>query len=106
MSNTRSQSKEYSNESKVLLKPLLPYLPTRKFKVHIRKEFDPFISQDTCKITYNPSIRTGCIELFIKVSENWRRVRDSNPRYPFGVYTLSRRAPSTTRTTLHYPCFL
>jgi hypothetical protein len=29
-----------------------------------------------------------------------RRVRDSNPRYPFGVYTLSRRAPSTTRTTL------
>src|SRR5690606_27031491 len=30
----------------------------------------------------------------------WRRVRDSNSRYPFGVYTLSRRAPSTTRTTL------
>src|SRR3954451_5907088 len=29
-----------------------------------------------------------------------RRVRDSNPRYPLGVYTLSRRAPSTTRTTL------
>ncbi len=29
-----------------------------------------------------------------------RRVRDSNPRYPLEVYTLSRRAPSTTRTTL------
>lgn len=23
----------------------------------------------------------------------WRRVRDSNSRYTFGVYTLSRRAP-------------
>lgn len=31
-----------------------------------------------------------------------RRERDSNPRYPFEVYTLSRRAPSTTRTPLHY----
>ncbi|MEY2704543.1 MAG: hypothetical protein RL407_605 [Bacteroidota bacterium] len=29
-----------------------------------------------------------------------QRGRDSNPRYPFGVYTLSRRAPSTTRTPL------
>src|SRR5688572_19059227 len=29
-----------------------------------------------------------------------RRLRDSNPRYPFEVYTLSRRAPSTTRTSL------
>ncbi len=25
----------------------------------------------------------------------WRRERDSNPRYAFGVYTLSRGAPST-----------
>ena len=30
----------------------------------------------------------------------WRRGRDSNPRYAFGVHTLSRRAPSTTRTPL------
>jgi hypothetical protein len=29
-----------------------------------------------------------------------RRLRDSNPRYPLEVYTLSRRAPSTTRTSL------
>ncbi len=29
----------------------------------------------------------------------WRRERDSNPRY-VSVYTLSRRAPSTTRTSL------
>src|SRR3569832_874626 len=31
---------------------------------------------------------------------NWRRGRDSNPRYAFGVHTLSRRAPSTARTPL------
>src|ERR1700754_863501 len=33
--------------------------------------------------------------------QNWRRERDSNPRYVISVYTLSRRAPSTTRTPLH-----
>ncbi len=30
-----------------------------------------------------------------------QRGRDSNPRYAFGVYTLSRRAPSTTRPPLY-----
>ena len=25
----------------------------------------------------------------------WRRRRDSNPRYPYGVYTISNRARST-----------
>ena len=30
----------------------------------------------------------------------WRRDRDSNPRSAFGAYTLSRRAPSTTRPSL------
>jgi hypothetical protein len=29
-----------------------------------------------------------------------RRMWDSNPRNAFGVYTLSKRAPSATRTTL------
>src|SRR5690606_3191522 len=33
----------------------------------------------------------------------WRRGRDSNPRYAINVYTLSRRAPSTTRTPLRIP---
>ncbi len=30
----------------------------------------------------------------------WRRERDSNPRYPRGVYRFSRPAPSTTRPPL------
>ena len=33
---------------------------------------------------------------------NWRRGRDSNPRYAINVYTLSRRAPSATRPPLQY----
>ncbi len=32
----------------------------------------------------------------------WRRGRDSNPRYGITVYTLSRRAPSATRTPLQF----
>ena len=40
----------------------------------------------------------------------WRRERDSNPRYAINVYTLSRRAPSATRTPLRIsacglPCY-
>ena len=31
----------------------------------------------------------------------WRRSRDSNPGYPCGVYSLSRRAPSASRSLLH-----
>ena len=30
----------------------------------------------------------------------WRRAGDSNPRHPFGVYSLSRRAPSASRSAL------
>jgi hypothetical protein len=33
----------------------------------------------------------------------WRSGWDSNPRYAFDVYTLSRRAPSTTRPPLRLP---
>ena len=39
------------------------------------------------------------ILLLFQNLENWRRERDSNPRYET-VYTLSRRAPSTARTSL------
>ena len=33
-------------------------------------------------------------------------MRDSNPRYALGVYTLSRRASSTTRASLPFTFFL
>ena len=38
-----------------------------------------------------------CCSCFIS-----RRKWDSNPRYPFEVYALSRRAPSTTRPSLRF----
>ncbi len=34
------------------------------------------------------------------LKEKMRRRWDSNPRYVYHVYTLSRRAPSATRTLL------
>lgn len=36
----------------------------------------------------------------VDASQKWRRGRDSNPRYAFDVYSLSRGAPSTTRPPL------
>ncbi len=36
-----------------------------------------------------------------ELHNKWRRDRDSNPGDPFGAYTLSRRAPSTARPSLH-----
>lgn len=48
----------------------------------------------TCSAKWNHSLST--------LQPFWRRRRDSNPRYPFEVYTLSRRAPSTARTLLLY----
>ena len=42
-------------------------------------------------VTRRPEGRRGMI---------WRRVWDLNPGYAFGVYTISNRAPSATRTTL------
>ena len=35
------------------------------------------------------------------IQYGWRRARDLNPRNALNVYTISSRAPSTTRPTLH-----
>lgn len=34
--------------------------------------------------------------------KKWRTGRDSNPRYPFGVYSLSRGALSTTQPPVQF----
>ncbi len=33
----------------------------------------------------------------------WRTEWDSNPRYPLGVHTISNRAPSASRSSVHCP---
>ncbi len=48
------------------------------------------------------SVVCRSIQLSYGRAKNWRRERDSNPRYPFEVHTLSRRAPSTARPSLRY----
>ena len=45
----------------------------------------------------SPSLKQAWTRSLVKVL---RREGDSNPRNPFGVYTLSRRASSTTRASL------
>lgn len=47
---------------------------------------------------YKRKARRNSAGLLTDRSDIWRKRRDSNPRYPFEVYTLSRRAPSTART--------
>ena len=51
-------------------------------------------------------LSTVSIEIFYRDQVVWRRGRDSNPRYAINVYTLSRRAPSTTRPPLRIPDYL
>ena len=38
-------------------------------------------------------IKNRAIIFLTAIEKEMRRMRDSNPRYPFGVYTLSKRAP-------------
>lgn len=45
----------------------------------------------------------GCDLKIARAGTAWRSGRDSNPRYAFDVYSLSRRAPSTTRPPLRMP---
>ena len=42
----------------------------------------------------------GAAESVNQSSRQWRRRRDSNPRYAVNVYSLSRGAPSATRPRL------
>ena len=48
----------------------------------------------------------GFVGFFVFLSLNvlaiLRRGRDSNPRYPFGVHTLSKRTSSATRAPLRF----
>ena len=49
---------------------------------------------------YVRASRPGCCLAGEHRATRWRSGRDSNPRYAFDVYSLSRRAPSTTRPPL------
>ena len=47
-----------------------------------------------------PSKRKKDARVDVLSKSNWRRAGDSNPRCPFGAYSLSRRAPSASRSAL------
>ena len=48
----------------------------------------------------------GVVLIYLMISGCWRRRRDSNPRYAFDVYSLSRGAPSAARPRLLTTNFL
>ena len=52
----------------------------------------------TNSMSHSPE--TASFGFFSHAKIKWRRERDSNPRYAINVHTLSRRAPSTARTSL------
>ena len=48
----------------------------------------------------SPPKRKKDAQVDVLSKSNWRRAGDSNPRCPFGAYSLSRRAPSASRSAL------
>ena len=58
---------------------------------------EPSVSRSNRSLGANTNEKAPKGGFFICI---WRRVRDSNPRWAFDPYTLSRGAPSTTRPTL------
>ena len=54
-----------------------------------------------CKKKLDTRFDTHCIKTGVQL---WRRRRDLNPRYPFGVYTISNRARSASYATSPFHC--
>ena len=70
----------------------LPLLPSGSGGVH-------GVPLREARLSYSPA-NIQLTMLFLN-KKKWRRDRDSNPGYAINVHTLSRRAPSTARTSLH-----
>jgi hypothetical protein len=54
---------------------------------------------------HTPPLHRARLSIFLVIDTNvkWRREGDSNPRYTFvGIHTISSRAPSAARTSLHH----
>jgi hypothetical protein len=80
-----------------------------------KRPASPLRGRRRCAATFSPALR-ACESNPVGLSSsrplrqlkrdpsgslfNWRRGRDSNPRWAINPYTLSRRAPSTARTPL------
>jgi hypothetical protein len=63
----------------------------------VRTADRPMLDWRSCiPLKYRQRFRCGRMP----IAGRWRSGRDSNPRYGFAVYSLSRRAPSTTRPPL------
>ena len=88
----------------------LPYTANNNYRVASRFYMGRYIfKQNVCRqkdkkgyICYGKKVKFNkkSYPIFRIAIRLLQRGRDSNPRCPFGAYTLSRRAPSTTRPPL------
>ena len=81
--------------------PILPqdvaaYIPAAKIFRSLGSKTDPILHIQFTRLWGIVAQNRG--------KNKWRRGRDSNPRYPFEVYTLSRRARSATPAPLRAKC--
>ena len=88
------EAKRTSVRERRLKGKMPPRMPRSVRTSHTRKARS---SERACKR------KTGTVSRACRHS-NWRRSGDSNPRYPCGVYSLSRRAPSASRSKTRCAC--
>ena len=79
----------------VILKNFYMFLSISIFSDHLS-----LILKKDAKI---PHFRAAFLLCIFFINTSWRRWRDSNSRYPFGVYTISNRARSTSYATSPWP---
>lgn len=72
---------------------------SRRFVFQLLYSCFGFIKQKTTPAT--PLTKMYFVSRGFKRGLDWRREWDLNPRCVFGAHTISSRAPSTPRTSLH-----
>ena len=86
-------------EGLLALRPRTP--GRRRFAATFCASTRRWLVDPSCLIEGSNSLSTFSLRQAIRpVLKKWRRGRDSNPRYAINVYTLSRRALSTTQPPL------
>ena len=72
----------------------------RSLSVHLLFKFVPTNLSNPRGFKYHPTKSLSNERARSPFIRKWRRERDSNPRWAFDPYALSRGAPSTTRPSL------
>ncbi len=77
--------------------------PADKPRGHLRKRETREVLERAGRVVSGMRVRLVA-RFCLWQNDMWRRGRDSNPRWAFNPYSLSRGAPSATRPPLHRGC--